>query len=113
MNDLITKVTKHLHDVVIDAVRLQPNEHALIIYDEIAPLTQIITAGYKAAVPNGEFWNFDEHTAEETIEKIRSLTAGDLVVLVQSMNFRLNEFRLRIELCLSFAHSRTAISGLH
>ncbi|OGL62689.1 hypothetical protein A3C09_02290 [Candidatus Uhrbacteria bacterium RIFCSPHIGHO2_02_FULL_47_44] len=110
MNSLTTLATKHLTDIVNDAIRLQPSEHALVIFDTVAPLTRIITDGYRGALPNGEFLDFDSVTPEEVIQKMRSLNEGDLVVLVQSMNFRLNEFRIRIEL---FARGLKTVEHVH
>ena len=110
MNTYIETATKHLRDIVNDAIRLQPSEHALVIYDTVAPLTKILTEGYRGALLDGEFLDFDSVTPDEIIEKIRSLKAGDLVILVQSMNFRLNEFRLRIEL---FSRGLKTIEHIH
>ena len=119
MNTLVSQSTKHLTDIVKDAILLQSTEHALVIFDTIAPLTKIITEGYRNVFeksrnsgpdPNCEFLDFDSTTPEEVIQKLRSLKAGDLVVLVQSMNFRLNEFRIRIEL---FARGLKTIEHVH
>jgi aminopeptidase len=42
--------------------------------------------------------DFDAVTAEDILAAIDLLAAGDLVVLVQSTSFRLEAFRIRIEL---------------
>ena len=94
----------------MDAIRLTPDAHTLVIFDTHAPLTQIITAAYRLAIPNAEFLDFDSVTPEFVIEKIRSLNEKDFVVLVQSMNFRLNEFRLRIEL---FSRGLKTVEHIH
>jgi leucyl aminopeptidase (aminopeptidase T) len=54
--------------------------------------------GYRRAVPHGRFINFAETTPAELLALFETLKARDLVVLVQSTNFRLSEFRIRIEL---------------
>jgi hypothetical protein len=107
---LQNQAAKHLTDIVNDAIQRKPSEHALVIYDTIAPLTKIVTDGYREALPDGEFLDFESVTPEEVILKMRSLKPGDLVVLVQSMNFRLNEFRIRIEL---FARGLKTIEHVH
>lgn len=98
MNHLTTLAAKNLSDIIRDAICLQPTEQALIIYDTEAPLTQIVLEGYRAALPNGKFVDFNTVTPAEIMQHINDCKAGDLVVLLQSTNFRLNEFRFRIEL---------------
>ncbi len=110
MTDLISLATKHLKDIISQAIRLEPSEHALVIYDTDAPLTQIILAGYRNALPQGEFMDFHAHTPEEILARISALKPKDLVVVLQSTNFRLNEFRLRIEL---FNRDLKTIEHLH
>lgn len=110
MGELISLAAKNLSDIIQDAIVLEPTQRALVLFDEVAPLTQILTDGYRSALPAAEFLNIDSVTPEEAIEKIRSMQAGDLVVLVQSMNFRLNEFRIRIEL---FSRGLKTIEHIH
>lgn len=78
---------------------LHTSEHqAVVIFDEEAPLTKILTEAYRAVLPQAEFIAFDQTTPDALLKKIDELKPSDLVVLVQSSNFRLNDFRLRIEL---------------
>jgi aminopeptidase len=110
MNTLSLLAAKNLGDIIRDAICLQPNENALVIYDTEAPLTQIVLDGYREALPQGEFLNFASVTPEQIMERIGLCKAGDLVVVLQSTNFRLNEFRLRIEL---FARGLKTIEHVH
>jgi hypothetical protein len=98
MTDLTLLATKNIKDIITQAIRLEPTEHALVIYDTDAPLTRIVHEGYKNALPEGEFMDFNTHTPAQILARISELKAKDLVVVLQSTNFRLNEFRLRIEL---------------
>ncbi len=98
MNTLSTLATKNLGDIIRDAICLKPSEKALIIFDTEAPLTQIILEGYKNALPMAQFVDFNTVTPEQIMQAIDECKPGDLVVLLQSTNFRLNEFRFRIEL---------------
>lgn len=98
MNTLSTLAAKNLGDIIRDAICLDPSENTLVIYDTEAPLTQIVLDGYRAALPAAEFLDFASVTPEQIMERISACSAGDLVVVLQSTNFRLNEFRLRIEL---------------
>lgn len=108
--DLILLAAKNLSDILRDAIRIRQDEHALIIFDTHAPLAQIITEGYRRAIPHGEFLDFDSVTPDDVQQRIIALKPHDLVVLVQSTNFRLNEFRLRIEL---FKRELKTIEHLH
>jgi leucyl aminopeptidase (aminopeptidase T) len=110
MNSLIDLAVKNLSDILQDAIKIQSTERALVLYDKVAPLAQILTDGYRRALPEAEFLDIDSVTPEEAIEKMRSMKSGDLVVLVQSMNFRLNEFRIRIEL---FSRNLKTIEHIH
>lgn len=110
MDSLIELAAKNAHDNVRDAICLKDTEHALVIFDTSAPLAQIVTEGYRRALPDAEFIDFNTKTADEIMERINALKAGDAVILVQSTNFRLNEFRLRIEL---FKRDLKTIEHLH
>ncbi len=110
MNHLISLASKNLSDIVRDAIALKPTEQALIIYDTEAPLTQIVLAGYREAIPQGIFIDFNTVTPAEIMQSIDGCKAGDLVVLLQSTNFRLNEFRFRIEL---FTRNLKTIEHIH
>lgn len=110
MQSIIEVAAKNLHDTVYTAINLQPTEKAVVIYDTEAPLTALILEGYKQAIPEAEFIDFRSVTVESVREKINTLTRGDLVVLLQSTNFRLNEFRFRIEL---FERGLKTIEHIH
>ena len=110
MQHIIEVVAKNLHDTIYTAINLQQTEKAVVIYDTEAPLTKLILEGYKKAIPEAEFIDFRSVTVESVREKINTLQRGDLVVLLQSTNFRLNEFRFRIEL---FERGLKTIEHIH
>ncbi len=98
MDSLIDKAAKHVSDIVRMAIKPSVASGILVVFDARTPLSRIVTSAYRKAHPQARFIDFDEVGAEAVIAAIRSLKAGDLVVLVQSSNFQLNEFRIRIEL---------------
>lgn len=98
METRIERAAAHLQDLLREAIKATPSQQTLVIFDEQNPLTRILTDAYRQAIPNGFFLNFDQTTPQDIIQRIDGLNAGDLVILVQSANFRLNEFRFRIEL---------------
>ncbi len=54
--------------------------------------------GYKRALPHARLVDFDAHRPEEVRALLEALNPSDLVILIQSTNFRLDAFRLRVEL---------------
>jgi hypothetical protein len=96
--NLIARATKNVGDMVTIALQHDETHQALVIYDTENELTQILTDAYRNVLPNGEFLDFATLTKEEIIHSIDALSPKDLVVLIQSSDFRLNEFRIRIHL---------------
>lgn len=98
MPNLLEQATKNVRDILSHAIQLAPTEQALIVYDLDSPLSRVLTEAYRAALPTGKFLLFSETPPEQILAAMRACKPGDLVVLVQSSNFRLNEFRIRMEL---------------
>jgi len=98
METQLERASKHLTDILREAIQLTPPHEALVIFDTQTPLASLLTEAYRRAIPNGTFVDFDGVTPDDVRSRFDHLNPGDLVVLVQSTNFRLNDFRLRIEL---------------
>ena len=98
MHPLFETLKQNLSDTVSHAIRHNAAARALLIFDEQSDLARLLTQGYQAALPNAELLNFDATTPAEIRQTIDTLAPGDLVVLIQSTSFRLNEFRFRLEL---------------
>ena len=75
-----------------------PQQQALLVFDQLCELAQIVSQAYQHNLPQAQMLNFDTSTPESVLAAIESLSAGALVVLVQSSNFRLGAYRIRIEL---------------
>jgi hypothetical protein len=95
---LTTAAAKNLRDILEHSFLMKEDENTLVIFDTGAPLAKIISDAYRLAIPTAEFLDFATLTPQDVLARIDALKPRDLVVLVQSANFRLNEFRLRIEL---------------
>ncbi len=95
---LVAKATTHIDGILNKAVNYTNDHHALVVYDTENELTRIITAAYQALLPDARFIDFREHSKEEIIAEFDALRPRDLVVLIQTTDFRLNEFRIRIYL---------------
>ena len=107
---LFDTLVQNLQDTVRDAIQYTSSSRALVIYDEQSPLAIMLRDAYRVVLPDAEFLHFDTVQPAEVLEHIHALHPQDLVILVQSTNFRLNEFRLRIVL---FERSLKTIEHLH
>jgi hypothetical protein len=98
MDSILTKAAQNVGDIVRLALKPSPASKTLVIFDDLTPLSRTITEAYRLALPRATFLDFSPAGAEAVWRTVDALSPGDLVVLVQSNNFRLNEFRFRIEL---------------
>lgn len=108
--DPISAATRNVGDIARHAIKLAPAHRALVVFDERTPLAKLIAAAYRAALPDARFMDFDASGKEKFFAAIDGLSRGDLVVLVQSSSFRLDEFRIRIEL---FKRGLATVEHLH
>jgi aminopeptidase len=106
-SELVDIATTNIQDILQHSVKITPANRALVIYDTEYELTNILTAGYITAFENlqttVEYHDFNTLTDSGTDHtKVKqlfdNLSPGDLVVLIQTSNFRLNDFRIRIQL---------------
>ncbi len=95
---LILTAQHHLSNLLSLAFKHTDQERAVVVYDTDCLLSTLLMEGYKCSLPDAIFVNFNTQTPEEILEILGELHASDLVALVQSKSFRLNEFRLRVEL---------------
>jgi len=107
---LTLKATQNVRDIVTIALEHEPPEKAVVVYDTENELTRIITEAYRNVLPDAQFIDFNTRTREEIIATFDTLAPRDLVVLIQSTDFRLNEFRIRIQL---FKRKLKVIDHLH
>lgn len=110
MLSLPDQLKQHIATILKDSLKYSPSEKAFVVYDEQTQLSRWMTDAYRSALPDASFVNFDEKGADGFFAGLETLVAGDLVILVQSTNFRLNDFRIRIEL---FKRGLKTIEHLH
>jgi aminopeptidase len=94
----IDEATKHIGDILRICFEHTHDRQALIVADTRTALAGILDEAYKHCLPNAKHLNFDEVSPEQILQELNKLNAGDLAVMVQSTSFRLNEFRIRVEL---------------
>lgn len=98
MNPLLTSLVANLRDTVTLAIEHAPPKRALIVYDEDSSLARLVTDGYRCVLPDAGFVDFNQTTPDSARAMMDACSPGDLVVLIQSTSFRLNDFRFRLEL---------------
>jgi len=96
--ELILIAEKYLSGLLREVFNHTEHAHAVVVYDTDCLLSTILSEAYKRCLPDALFIDFNQQTPEEILEILDKLHPFDLVALVQSKSFRLNEFRLRVEL---------------
>ncbi|EJL93794.1 hypothetical protein PMI16_00466 [Herbaspirillum sp. CF444] len=89
---------KHLRDILTIAIEHAPPRAAVVVADTRCDLAVALTEAYRRCLPTASFIDFDAVAPDAVLAAFARLAPGDLVVLIQSTNFRLEAFRLRVEL---------------
>ena len=89
---------RNLRDVLSSALGHSDEAAALVVWDGQSELARALTAAYRRCLPQARFLAFDDVPREEVLAEFERLAPGDLVVLIQSGRFRLDAFRIRLEL---------------
>ncbi len=110
MDSLSVTAAKNVGDIIRMALKHEDSRKALVVYDLRTPLSRLITEAYASALPNAVRMDFDATAQADVLAAIQTLSPKDLVVLVQSSNFRLAEYRIRIEL---FQRGLAVIEHVH
>ena len=96
--EIIASAESYLRDVLAIAIEYKAPHAAVIVFDTRCELALALTEAYKRCLPTATFIDFDTISADAILDAFAKLAADDLVVLIQSTNFRLEAFRIRIEL---------------
>lgn len=89
---------RHVRDIVNVAFAHDPARKALVVADAESELSRSLNVAYQAALPHAQCIEFSDTTRDVVIAAFDTLSPGDLVVLIQSTSFRLEEYRIRVEL---------------
>lgn len=102
MNELpdtaIALAQHHLRDILALSFEHDAAHAALVVWDGQCALSRALTEAYRRCLPEAIFIDFDHVPAETILAAFEQLQTSDLVVLIQSTSFRLDAFRLRVEL---------------
>lgn len=97
-NAVLEQAVIDVGDVLRIAFEHSAEHRAIVVFDSQSSLSRALTKAYRRAIPDAQFIDFDTTTPETIIAAFDQLHAGDLVVLIQSTHFRLNAYRVRVEL---------------
>jgi len=99
LEELQNIANKNIKDILnLSILHDKTKEKALVIYDTQNGLTDILTNAYRENLPHAKFIDFDKISKEEIINEFDNMNERDLVVLIQTSNFRLDDFRIRLHL---------------
>lgn len=98
MSPLGAIAERNIRDIVTLSMLHGPELGATVVTDDQCELARLVFGGYAAALPNAKFVRFYSSSREELMQSFTSAVAGDLIVLVQSTSFRMEGFRIRVEL---------------
>jgi hypothetical protein len=110
MHPLSEIAARHVKNMLAKSLKRAPTERVLVVFDRQSGLSSLMADAYQFAIPDGEFLDFDVAGETAVRAAIDGMKPGDIVALIQSTSFRLNEFRVRIEL---FNRKLKAIEHVH
>lgn len=94
---LIKTTANHTKDIINKNIGPISGKY-LLIYDTQSTLAKLLRSGYEEVLPEPfESINFEE-MGENFKSSLISLPKDSLVILIQSTNFRITDFRIRLEL---------------
>jgi len=96
--EAIDTAEKHLRDILSIAIQHAPPRAAVVVSDARCDLAIALTEAYRRCLPGATFIDFDGVAPDAVLAAFAALEADDLVILIQSTNFRLEAFRIRVEL---------------
>jgi len=97
-DEAIDTAEQHLRDILSLAIMHSPKHAAVVVFDTQSPLAIALTQAYRRCLPTATFIDFYAVSPTDVTAAFETLQPSDLVVLIQSTSFRLDAFRLRVEL---------------
>jgi len=92
------KAQENIRSIIEDVFEHTDEQNAVVVYDTNSIISNLLYGAYKEALPSAIFIDFNATEPEKILETLTSLKESDFVALIQSTNFRLNAFRIRVEL---------------
>ncbi len=101
---------RNIKDILSLAIGHTDLQASVVVFDAQSKLAAVLTEVYRYCLPGAVFIAFEEVVPADVMGAFERLKPRDLVVLIQSTNFRLEAFRIRVEL---FNRSLKVIEHLH
>lgn len=98
MNALAAIAERNIRDIVALSMMHRPDQGAVVVTDDQCELSRLVAEAYALALPNALRVKFYSRSREELMQAFTGAVPGDLIVLVQSTSFRMEGFRIRVEL---------------
>ncbi|DAB29498.1 MAG TPA: hypothetical protein CFH84_09150 [Sulfurimonas sp. UBA12504] len=95
---LTHRAALYLRDILHLVFLHSQKENAIVVYDRTSLLSRILEQAYREVLPHALFIDFNTLPPLEIRKILDALEALDFVALIQSTNFRLDAFRIRVEL---------------
>ncbi len=98
---LHAQLVQNVSDIVFKHMHVLSGQKVMVIFDEECELSKIVLKAYREALathPLTQFVDFNAHKMEEVEALAKTLSKDDLVVMIQSMSFRVSVYRWRLEL---------------
>ena len=96
--DIVMDLVAELSCMIAATIAPTSEARILLIVDTASPLARRLGDAYRKALPHAQYVVFDATDTTPVFHAMQRLTQGDVAILVQSMSFRLNAFRFRLEL---------------
>ena len=87
-----------MRDVLTLAIEHEPSAEAVVVWDGQSELARLLRATYERCLPTATFLEFDALAPAAILAAFEGLAPRALVVLIQSTSFRLDAYRIRLEL---------------
>lgn len=96
----MTAPIKNLSDIIHKNYHATADTFILLVYDTQSPLARMLAEGYTHVIHDFKHKsvNFNEHTEAEILLEFEKLPQKSLIILVQSLSFRMTKHRLRADL---------------
>lgn len=94
----LAQASAHVRDILTLALEHRAPHQAVVVFDCDSELSRALTVAYRNNLPDAQFINFNQVDSAVVLAAFQCLARHDLVVLIQSGSFRLDAFRIRVEL---------------
>lgn len=95
---LIDRAAGHVRDILSHSLEHAPPARSVVVFDTGCILSRSLAEAWRRGLPEGRFLDFGAAGPEAVVAAFGDLVPGDLVVLIQTTSFRLDAFRIRVEL---------------